>query len=100
MAVAEGMSAAGLILLSYPLHPPSKPDKLRVDHFGAIDVPCLFVSGDNDPFGSPTEFEPYLDRINSDVSAKFLKGGRHDPSNRSQRENIVEAVSEWLAALP
>ena len=100
MAVAEGMSAAGLVLLSYPLHPPSKPDKLRVDHFGAIDVPCLFVSGDNDPFGSPTEFESHLDRINSDVSAKFLKGGRHDPSNRSQRENIVEAVSEWLAALP
>jgi hypothetical protein len=62
-------------------------------------VPCLFVSGDNDPFGSPTEFEPHLGRINSDVSAKFLEGGRHDPSNRSQRENIVEAVSKWLAAL-
>jgi len=35
IAVAEGMKAAGLVLFSYPLHPPRKPDKLRVDHFGA-----------------------------------------------------------------
>lgn len=100
MAVAQGMSAAGLILLSYPLHPPNKADQLRVDHFGAIDVPCLFVSGDNDPFGSPTEFEQHLGCINGDVAAKFLEGGRHDPSNRSQTRNIVETVNAWLVGLP
>ena len=54
MAVAEGLPAAGLVLLSYPLHPPGKPDRLRTEHFGALDVPCLFVSGRKDPFGSPT----------------------------------------------
>lgn len=53
VAVAEGLPAAALVLLSYPLHPPGKPDKLRVDHFGDIDVPTLFVSGERDPFGSP-----------------------------------------------
>ena len=55
MAVAVGLPAAGLVLLSYPLHPPGKPDRLRVEHFPALDLPVLFVSGDRDPFGSPEE---------------------------------------------
>ncbi len=57
MAVAEGLPAAGLILLSYPLHPPGKPDKLRTEHLPRLDLPCLFVSGERDPFGSPEELE-------------------------------------------
>ena len=53
MAVAEGLPAAGLVLLSYPLHPPGKPEKLRTEHFaGPSTCPCLFVSGSKDPFGS------------------------------------------------
>ncbi|MET0863540.1 MAG: alpha/beta family hydrolase, partial [Nakamurella sp.] len=44
-AVAEGLPAAGLILLSYPLHPPGKPANLRVDHFPALRVPVLMISG-------------------------------------------------------
>ncbi len=52
MAVAEGLPAAGLVLLSYPLHPPGKPERLRVEHFAALELPCLFVSGEKDPFGS------------------------------------------------
>ena len=45
MAVAAGMPAAGLVLVSYPLHPPGRPDRLRTEHFGSLNVPCLFVSG-------------------------------------------------------
>jgi predicted alpha/beta-hydrolase family hydrolase len=60
MAVAEGLPAAGLVLLSYPLHPPGKPDNLRIEHLPAIEVPVLVVSGDKDPFGSPAEFEKHL----------------------------------------
>ena len=56
MAVAEGLPAAGLVLLSYPLHPPGKHENLRTEHFPDLRVPCLFVSGDRDPFGSPDEF--------------------------------------------
>ena len=48
--------AAGLVLICYPLHPPGKPEKLRVDHFPQLDLPCLFVSGTKDPFGTPEEF--------------------------------------------
>src|SRR6478672_4985425 len=57
MAVADGLPGAGLVLISYPLHPPGKPDTLRIDHFPALDVPCLFVSGTKDQFGTPKELE-------------------------------------------
>jgi predicted alpha/beta-hydrolase family hydrolase len=55
MAVADGMPAAGLALLSYPLHPPGRPERLRTEHFRDLAVPVLFVSGERDPFGSPAE---------------------------------------------
>ena len=58
MAVAESLPAAGLVLLSYPLHPPGKPEKLRVEHFGSITVPVLFVSGTTDPSAPPTSSTP------------------------------------------
>src|SRR5690606_24321182 len=42
MAVAEGLPAAGLVLICYPLHPPGKPDRLRIEHLPELDLPCLF----------------------------------------------------------
>ena len=97
MAVAEGLPAAGLVLLSYPLHPPGKPEKLRVEHFGSLDVPCLFVSGEKDPFGSPDELREAAGAIPGRVSFVWLPGG-HDPRNVD--DAIVAAVGEWLADLP
>lgn len=56
MALAEGaVKAAGLVLVSYPLHPPKKPETLRTAHLEAVAVPTLFVSGDLDAFGTPQE---------------------------------------------
>lgn len=49
LAVAGGTPAAGLLFSGYPLHPPGKPDRLRVDHWPNIGVPCLFLQGDHDP---------------------------------------------------
>jgi uncharacterized protein len=96
MAVAEGLPAAGLILLSYPLHPPGKHDRLRTEHFGALEVPCLFVSGEKDPFGSPTEFDRAVTAIPGPVTQVWLPGG-HDP--RGQDEAIAAAVVVWLAEM-
>ena len=97
MAVAEGMPAAGLVLLSYPLHPPEKPQNLRTEHFPDIGVPCLFVSGSRDPFGSPEEFDRHLSTIKGPVSAVWLEGERHNPKRSDER--IVAAVVDWLEAL-
>ena len=96
LAVAEGLPAAGLVLLSYPLHPPGKPEKLRTEHFGALDLACLFVSGERDPFGSPDEFAAAVTAIPGPVTQVWLPGG-HDPRNAD--EAIAAAVRSWLRAL-
>jgi predicted alpha/beta-hydrolase family hydrolase len=96
MAVAEGLPAAGLVLLSYPLHPPGKPDRLRVEHFEAITVPCLFVSGEKDPFGSPEELEAHTAAIAGPVTHVWLPGG-HDPRNADGP--IADAIEKWFATL-
>ncbi len=93
MAVAQGLPAAGLVLLSYPLHPPGKPDRLRTEHFPGIDVPVLMISGDRDPFGSPAEFDEAIRAIPGPVTQIWLRGG-HDP--RSADSVIGSAVLQWL----
>ncbi len=98
MAVSEGLPAAGLVLLSYPLHPPRKPDRLRVEHFGNIDVPVLFVNGDRDPFGTPEEFEAHIGDIPGDVTVRWLERQGHNPKPSADAE-IVAAVGAFLAAL-
>lgn len=97
MAVAEGMPAAGLLLLSYPLHPPGKPDKLRVSHFKDIACPTVFVSGTRDPFGTPDEFRKHMRKIKGKVSRVWLEGARHDPKKHD--DQIVAGVHDWLTEL-
>ncbi len=94
MAVAEGLPAAGLLLLSYPLHPPAKPENLRVAHFGAINVPCLFISGDRDRFGTPAEFAAHLPAIPAPVTTHWLENQGHDPRNRDPE--IIAATTRWV----
>ena len=96
MAVAEGLPAAGLVLLSYPLHPPGKPDKLRIEHFVELDLPCLFVSGSKDPFGSPDELEAHAAAIPGPVTFVWLPGG-HDPRNA---DDAIAAAVRGLADRP
>ncbi|MGS0685076.1 alpha/beta hydrolase family protein [Nakamurella sp. GG22] len=96
MAVAEGLPAAGLVLLSYPLHPPGKPEKLRVEHFPNVSVPVLMISGRSDPFGSPAEFDAAVPAIAGPVTQVWLAGG-HDP--RRADDAIGAAVLEWLGTL-
>lgn len=97
LAVADGLGARGLVLLSYPLHPPGKPDKLRVDHFPDITRPALFVSGDRDPFGTPEEFEHHLPSVGAATDAVWLPGDGHDPKKND--EDLLAAVERWLRRL-
>ncbi len=98
MAMAQGMSAVGLVALSYPLHPVGKPDRLRVEHFPDLHVPTLFVNGDRDPFGTPEEFEAHIGAIAGPVTVHWLKGQGHNPKPQCDAE-IIEVVSQFLAAL-
>lgn len=96
MMVAAGHRAAGLALLSYPLHPPGKPDQLRVEHFGAIEVPVLFVSGTKDPFGSPAEIEACAAAIPAPVEFVWIDGQGHSPRHDAP---VVAAVRDWLGRI-
>jgi len=95
MLVAAGEPVAGLVLLSYPLHPPGKPDDLRIDHFADITVPTLFVSGTKDPFASPEELERHASVIAGPVELVWLEGEPHSPRDDAA---VVEAVAGWLRA--
>jgi len=97
MAVAEGLPAAALVLISYPLHPPGKPDSLRTSHLDAISVPCLFVHGTRDPFGSPEELTVATKLIRGPVTHDWIDGGRHDLKGADAR--VAERVARWLEAL-
>jgi predicted alpha/beta-hydrolase family hydrolase len=95
MAVADGFPAAALVLISYPLHPPGKPDQLRVEHFPSIEVPCLFVSGTRDAFGSPDELERATKAIKGAVTHIWIDGGDH--GLRHKDKFVVAAVGSWLS---
>jgi hypothetical protein len=97
MAVADGLPASGLVLLSYPLHPVGKPEKLRVEHFPDVTVPTLFVSGDRDPMGPIDDLRAHAAAIRGPVTFHVLDGARHDPKNADPE--IAEAVLAWIAGL-
>lgn len=92
----EPVPIAGLVSISYPLHPPGKPEKLRTEHLPAIEVPCLFLSGDRDPFGSPVELEAATASIPASVEHRWFPGG-HD--FKKCDDAVAEAVAEWIAGL-
>lgn len=70
--------ADGLLLLSYPLHPPGKPDRLRTAHFPNIRKPALFVQGTKDPFGSPAELADAMKLIPAPTRQTIVEGAGHD----------------------
>ena len=69
--------ALGLVLLGYPLHPPGKPETLRVEHFPRIRVPCLFVSGTRDAFGTPDELQRHAKQIKGPVEWHWIETADH-----------------------
>lgn len=97
MAVAQGLEAAALVLVSYPLHPPGRPDRLRVDHFPDISVPCLFVSGTRDNFATPEELEAATAAIAGPVTHHWIENGDH--GLRRKDAEVATVVEEWLEGL-
>jgi len=68
----------GLLLLSYPLHPPRKPEQLRIQHLPKLQTPALFVHGTRDPFGTAEEVESALRLIPAKVRLVRIEGAGHD----------------------
>jgi uncharacterized protein len=85
---------AGLLLLSYPLHPPRKPEQLRTQHFFHLQTPALFVEGTRDPFGSIAEIEQALKLIPAKTKLLTVEGAGHDLGfkGKSMQKNLPETV--------
>ena len=78
LCAAETDLVSGLLLLSYPLHPPRKPDQLRIQHLPNLRTPSLFIQGTRDPFGSIEELEEALNLIPARTELLKVEGVGHD----------------------
>jgi len=78
LAAEEPALADALLLLSYPLHPPRKPDQLRTAHFAKLETPALFVHGTRDPFGSLDELKIALSLIPAATHLLEIEGAGHE----------------------
>jgi predicted alpha/beta-hydrolase family hydrolase len=68
----------GLLLMSYPLHPPRKPAQLRTQHFPTLQTPALFVHGTRDPYATIAELEQSLKLIQGPAKLMVIEGAGHD----------------------
>jgi len=91
----------GLLLLSYPLHPPRKPDQLRVQHLLKLQTPALFVHGTRDPFGTAEEVESALKLIPAKVRLLRVEAVGHDLGFKGagRRDDLTTQVLKEFRAL-
>ncbi|MDX1659093.1 MAG: alpha/beta family hydrolase [Nitriliruptorales bacterium] len=101
LAVADGLDAAGLLFYGYPLHPPGKPARLRVDHWPDIDVPCLFLQGTRDPFATLDLLDRHLTKLPRRARLHVVDGGDHSLhiSKRASEDDQVHRAEEVTARL-
>ncbi len=97
IAVAEGLPAAALVLISYPLHPPGRPDRMRTEHFPQLRVPCLFLSGTRDAFGSPEEMTLATAAIPGPVTHRWIEGKDH--GLRGVDADVADVVRSFVTGL-
>jgi uncharacterized protein len=82
---AAGTGAAAVLCLAFPVHPPGKPEKSRLDELDAVQVPALVVQGERDPFGMPPE-----------RPSRTVVKVAGDHSLKADLEAVAAAVGDWL----
>ena len=89
MAAAEGMPAAGLVFLGYPLHAPGKPDQPRDAHLYDLKQPMLFLQGTKDPFATPDVLQPVLRKLGKRATYVPFEGAGHS-FERSRKDKPAD----------
>jgi hypothetical protein len=92
LAATEPAMAAGLLLLSYPLHPPKKPEQMRTAHFQNLRTPALFVSGTKDEFGTVEELTSAIKLMAARTELFSVDGAAHSLLPRKNPEAVLEAI--------
>jgi uncharacterized protein len=88
----EPQLADGLLLLSYPLHPPRRPDQLRTSHFPRLAKPAFFVHGTRDAFGSIGEMESALELIPARRALLEVEGAGHDLLGKNTASELLARI--------
>lgn len=104
VAAAGVGDLAGLVFLGYPLHPPGKPEKLRVEHLSRIKASMLFVQGSRDVFGTPDELRPIIKKLNPHTELYVVEGGDHSfkvPKSAGVTQEevytaVLDKIDHWL----
>jgi uncharacterized protein len=100
LAAVGDSDLAGLVCLGYPLHPPNKPEKLRVEHLPRIRIPVLIVQGSRDAFGTPDELRPHLGTISAPVSVVVVEQGDHSfrvPKRVASADEVMRRALDEIA---
>jgi predicted alpha/beta-hydrolase family hydrolase len=87
LCAEEPELTAGLLLLSYPLHPPRRPEQQRTQHLPDLRTPTLFVHGTRDPFGSIEELQRAIKIIPARTKLLTVEGAGHDLGFRGKARN-------------
>ncbi len=101
---AQGLDPlGGVIALGYPLHPPGKPDQVRIAHLPAITAPVLIVQGERDAFGRPEELAPAIETMRAPVTLHVVSGGDHSLAVKGRSKNealeaVTTVVAGWISA--
>jgi predicted alpha/beta-hydrolase family hydrolase len=95
----EGLD--GVFALGYPLHPPGKPEQLRVAHLPDIVAPVLIVQGERDTFGTPSELEPVIAAMKAPVTLHAVAGGDHSLGVRGKKgagpsDAVLDVIAGWI----
>ena len=93
---------AALLLLSYPLHPPRKPEQQRTQHLPDLRTPTLFVSGTRDPFGTIEELERAIKMIPAKTRLLPIEGAGHDLGFKGKaKEELPQRIfAEFASFIP
>ncbi|MGW7635626.1 alpha/beta hydrolase family protein [Streptomyces decoyicus] len=94
---ARELGAHAVLALSFPLHPPGRPEKSRADELTGAGVPTLVVQGGRDPFGRPEEFPPgteITEVAHGDYG--FAVPKKAGVGEAESMAVITDAVAAWL----
>jgi uncharacterized protein len=107
-----GADLVGLLFYGYPLHPPGKLDRLRVDHWPRVPVPCLFLQGTRDSFCEAGLLEQHVHKLPRRATIQLVEGGDHslkvtgaasptgEPSSAVNTiRGLREPIGSWLRSL-
>ena len=101
LGAAHVAGLSGVVVFGSPLHPPGKPDQLRVQHLPSISVPVLIVQGERDTFGTPLELKPALDSMTAPVELHIVHKGDHSLAVAGRRreevlEDVLDVATTWM----